>query len=67
MFTFVIALPIVIFVYIAPSAQSCQRKNTGDWLSGTLTGISTTISNSNPNINGIRPAKSTRATLDFAP
>ena len=25
---------MVIFVYIAPRAQSCHRKNTGDWFRG---------------------------------
>ena len=57
---------IVIFVYIAPSAQSCHRKNTGDWFNDTRTGINTTTSSKNPNSSGIKPTRSITAMLALA-
>ena len=58
---------MVIFVYIAPRAQSCHRKNTGDWFRGTLAGIKATTSNKRPKSNGIRPTNNAKATLALAP
>ena len=54
---------MVILVYIAPSAQSCHRKNTGDWFKGTRAGIKATTSSKRPKSRGIRPTNNAKATL----
>ena len=58
---------MVILVYMAPRAQSCQRKKTGDWVRGTRTGIRTTTSSRIPKSRGMTPTRRTTATLAFAP
>jgi len=58
---------MVILVYMAPRAQSCQRKKTGDCVRGTRTGIRTTTSRRIPKRRGITPTSKKTATLAFAP
>lgn len=56
----------VIFVYIAPNAQSCHIKYTGDWYKGTRTGVKTITSSNRPKSKGMTPTKRVRASVAFA-